>query len=40
LGPGFAELDLRVGYGDTSPTSTAVGLPLGAAIVAGYRFGI
>ncbi len=40
LGPGFAELDLRVGYGDTSPTSTTVGLPLGAIVVAGYRFGI
>lgn len=40
LGPGFAELDLRVGYGDTFPTSTTVGLPLGASVVAGYRFGI
>jgi hypothetical protein len=40
LGPGFAELDLRVGFGDTFPTSTTVGLPLGAAVVAGYRFGI
>lgn len=40
LGPGFVELDLRVGYGDTSPTSPAVGLPLGASAVVGYRFGI
>lgn len=40
LGAGFLELDLRAGYGDTSPASTTVGLPLGAAMVLGYRFGI
>jgi hypothetical protein len=39
-GPGFVELDLRAGYGDTSPANAAVGLPLGAAVVLGYRFGI
>lgn len=40
LGPGFLELDVRAGIADTFPSSTTVGLPLGAAAVLGYRFGV
>ena len=39
VGPGFVELDVRAGYGVTFAV-TDVGLPLGAGVVLGYRFGI
>lgn len=39
LGPGFLEVDGRVGSGLTFPEA-AVGAPLGAGVVLGYRFGI